>query len=131
MDNSKNRFRTHIALAGSQRIPIDGQIVGQPEPNDRFEVTLLLRRTKNLDQEASRKGLFISLAELEEAYGATDADLDLVRHFAEHFSLDIVEVDMGKRLVDRDDDTIVERHSTVLSRYISFHLTDLSQYRRR
>ena len=38
-------------------------------------------------------------------------------------------IDMGKRLVDRDDDTIVERHSTVLSRYISFDLSDLSQYR--
>ncbi|HTT13307.1 MAG TPA: S53 family peptidase [Burkholderiaceae bacterium] len=96
------------ALKGSERTSLPGaRSVGKADPNERFEVTVLLRRNaadqlqehvaKIAARDPSAKRL--SRAEFAQRHGASPADLAAVRRFAHDFDLHVVHEDAARRSV--------------------------------
>ena len=95
-------------LKGSERQPLPGATaVGQAAPNERLEVSILLRR-RNLDALQSKLSSLtsrgaasehLSRDEFEKQFGADSADLAAVGKFAATHGLSVVQADAGRRTV--------------------------------
>jgi kumamolisin len=92
-------------LNGSERMPMHGaHAVGPADPNERFEVTIVVRRppTSVLEymltaQAPNRKHL--TRDEFTKAHGADPADLDAVADFASQHNLVVVERSATRRAI--------------------------------
>src|SRR5262252_940930 len=95
-------------LKGSERKPMPGaQALRKADPNERFEVTVLLRHreaeqlregvAKIVAGNASEKRL--TREEFARQHGASAADLEAVRRFAHDFDLLVVHEDAARRAV--------------------------------
>jgi kumamolisin len=95
-------------LKGSERSPLpDSHAQGPADPDERLEVTVVVRpadsqglqaRLQRLAQ-GDRSSGDLSRAEFAQRHGASRADLDAVREFAEAHGLAVVEEHAGRRAV--------------------------------
>lgn len=94
------------ALKGSERSPLaDSRALGPADPAERLEVTVVVRgsdpqglrdRLQRLAQ-GERSLKHLSRAEFARRHGASRADLDAVREFAEAHGLAVLEAHAGRR----------------------------------
>jgi len=95
------------ALAGSERVPLAGAIsVGPADPNERLEVTMILRRHSPDDFKKSigaiAQGAVDARArrdDFAERFGAGTSDIAVVRVFATRYGLAIVRESAERRTV--------------------------------
>jgi len=93
-------------LRGSEREPLpDSRVLGAADPSERLEVSVVVRsadraglqeRLQRLARGESQEGR-LSRAEFARRHGASRADLDLVREFAEAHGLAVVEEHAARR----------------------------------
>lgn len=95
-------------IKGSERVPLSGaRAVGKADPNERLEVTLVLRRQNHDDFEKRLQDLAqvqkvvkpLSRADYTKQFGASEDDIDAVKKFAEQHGLAVVAEDAGRRTV--------------------------------
>ncbi|HEX4209559.1 MAG TPA: S53 family peptidase, partial [Candidatus Binataceae bacterium] len=92
-------------LSGSERTPMDGaQAIGAADPNERLEVTIVVRRPPSSALEylltaQAATGKFLTRAEFAQAHGADPADLDAVTAFATQHNLAVVERSAVRRMI--------------------------------
>jgi kumamolisin len=88
-----------VTLPGSERGPVAGlQTLGPVDPAERIELTLVLRRRAELDEQSVQDGA-LSRAELAERFGAAPADVAAVRQAVVAVGGDVLEVDPASRRV--------------------------------
>src|SRR3954468_2605995 len=84
-----------VRVPGSERAPIPGaEVVGAVEPDERAEVTVVLRRRAPLPP-----GARLSRAEPAERHGADPADVEVVRSAVEAAGGEVLQVDAASRRV--------------------------------
>jgi kumamolisin len=84
-----------VRVPGSERAPIPGaEVIGAVEPDERAEVTVVLRRRAPLPP-----GARLSRAELAERHGADPADVEVVRSAVEAAGGEVLQVDAASRRV--------------------------------
>jgi kumamolisin len=97
---------TRHSLAGSERQPLPGaRAIGKADPNERLEVTVLLRRQNatalvdHVKKLAKREGTagHLSREAFEQQYSAGSNDMAAVRKFAANHGLSVVEEHPGRR----------------------------------
>lgn len=104
--SSKNR----VPVQGSERTPLQGaQMVSKVDPDERIEVTVLVRRpqsakglTSMIEDISSRKPQerkYLSREEFAASQGSAPEDLEKVKEFALTNNLDVVEVNPAQRSV--------------------------------
>src|SRR5579859_3102049 len=94
-------------VPGSERAPLPGaRVVGAADPNERIEVTVLVRprpssaappSIEDLGARLPRERQPLSREEYEAAQGADPADLTQIEEFAHEHGLDVVEVSAARR----------------------------------
>jgi kumamolisin len=93
-------------LKGSERKPLaNSRVLGPADPAERLEVTVVVRATDpqglqaRIQEIARRHGerKHLSRAEFARRHGASRADLDAVREFAEAHGLAVVQEHVGRR----------------------------------
>jgi len=93
------------AIRGSERAPLPGAVdLGDADPSERLEATVLLRRRDQAAWDAQAAALSagrpvatLSRAAFAQAFGADPKDADLVRAFAGRQGLAVVSEDLGRR----------------------------------
>src|ERR1700735_5478495 len=99
---------TRHPLTGSERQPLPGAKATAPaDPNERLEVTVLLRRqhaadlTDRVERLSKREnvGDDLSRKEFESRFGANSADIEKVKTFAHAHGLAVVQEHAGRRTV--------------------------------
>lgn len=106
MSLSKN----HVPVQGSERTPLPGaQIVSKVDPDERIQVTVLVRRPQSakdlnsmIEDISARKPQereYLSREEFAATQGADPQDLEKVKEFAYANNLDIVEINATQRSV--------------------------------
>lgn len=105
MSSAKNR----IAIKGSERFERhNARRVSAPDPNERIEVSVLVRRRKPIENIVSVKEMgsklpnerqYLSREEFAATYGADDNDLKKIETFANEHDLTVVEVSQARRTV--------------------------------
>jgi kumamolisin len=105
-----NAPRDHMPVPGSERNPLPGsRVTGPTDPNERFEVSLLLRGQQSdadLAKLAADSGALeptkkrhVSRDEFALRAGATEADVAAVEAFAHAHGLDVTEASPARRTV--------------------------------
>jgi kumamolisin len=69
------------------------------DPDERVEVSLMLRPRRPLQELEARPGQPMSREEFAAAYGADPSDLESVRKFAQHHGLEVMESSQARRTV--------------------------------
>jgi kumamolisin len=93
-------MQTHVAVDGSGRRPVPGATAAGPtNPNATLEVTLKLRRRKEIPDLDGRPQTVMSRQQLEAEYGGDKADIDKVISTLTPFGLEVVEQDTATRSV--------------------------------
>src|SRR5512135_522034 len=97
------------SVPGSERAPLPGaRVVGAADPNERIEVTMVLRRAPQADTAASAQVMnarslkerqYLTREQLEAAQGADPEDIAKVEAFAQEHGFDVVEVSRARRSV--------------------------------
>lgn len=99
-----------VPVPGSERHPLHGaRAVGAPDPEERIEVTVLVRRRPSseglaatlaeMGERLPKDRSYFSREELEAAHGADPADLAKVKDFAHEHGLDVTEESVVQRRV--------------------------------
>lgn len=101
--------KKRMPVAGSEREPIESaRQVGLPNPDQRIEISVLLRPRKpfkNLQSSSALKPVrpkdrqYMTRQEFEAAYGANPADVEKVEAFAYAHNLTVVQVSPARRTV--------------------------------
>jgi kumamolisin len=96
-----------VALSGSERSARRGaRAVGAPDPNQRINITVLLRPHKSLQNPATAKELtatpphqrkYMSREQFAAAYGANTGDLAKIEVFAHQNNLTVMETSQARR----------------------------------
>lgn len=95
-----SQFEQFTILPGSIRRLQFANRMSAIQQIEGIEVTVQVRRKQRLDANALvRANKVLSRLELEEQYGASPKDLNTVLSFAEHFGLEVLDIDAGKRTV--------------------------------
>jgi kumamolisin len=93
-----NAFDQFNILIGSDRGSYQGEFAGRPHLEEEIDVTVLLRRPRQLNPLALVFGRhFLSRSMLEFLFGADQKDIDLLFEFANHFRLSVVRTNKGSR----------------------------------
>jgi len=105
MAEHKNR----VVLPGSERAARPGsRVVGAPDPDERIEISILVRPRKPLHTLTPAEALgsaaphqrkYLSREEFAAAYGADPGDLSQIEAFAHDHDLTVVEVSAARRTV--------------------------------
>jgi kumamolisin len=99
---------THTILTGSARTTLPGAMaIGKADPNERLEVTVLVRRQAAADLKAcvgqlaqpGAKVKHLSREEFAARHGAADADFAAVTKFADTHDLVVVQQDAARRTI--------------------------------
>ncbi len=98
-----------VELKGSTRAAMPGgRDVGPADPNQRIEVTVLLRRgskpgefpsVEQMGARLPRERKYLTREEFARAHGASAADVEKVRAFAAEYGLQVVNEDRAARTV--------------------------------
>jgi kumamolisin len=101
-----------VELKGSARTALPGgQDTGPADPNERIEVTVLLRRgskpgefppVAQMGAQLPRERKYLTRDEFAQAHGAAEADLENIREFAKDHGLKVVSEDRARRMVKLD-----------------------------
>jgi kumamolisin len=105
-----NAPQSHVPVSGSEREPLPGaKATGPVDPNERFEVSLLLRSQQSgadLDKLAGDLGAaapsarrHLSRDDFERTAGTAESDIAAVEAFAHEHGLDVTEVSAARRTV--------------------------------
>ena len=95
-------FQKRVVLAGSENVQRPGlEPSGQPATDDTMQVSVILRRKRELPSTAMEAGpgRALSHAELQQNHGANSADIDKVEEYAHATGLTVVETNELKRRV--------------------------------
>lgn len=105
MSSSKNR----IVIEGSERFERHGsRRVSAPDPNERIELSILVRRrnsiknigwVKEMGSKLPHERQYLSREEFAATYGADNNDLKKIETFAHEHNLTVVEVSKARRTV--------------------------------
>jgi kumamolisin len=109
-ENKMTTPKNRIPLVGSEREPFRGaRAVGPADPNERLQVTILVRRrptspsisslVAEMQARPSQERRHLSREEFAAAHGADPADLEKVEEFVHEHGLDVVEVNAAQRRV--------------------------------
>jgi kumamolisin len=91
---------THAAIVGSERKPLPGAVAtGPANANSTIEVSVKLRRKKELPPLTKRPDTVMTRAQLRDTYGASQADVDKVVQTLGTFGLSVVRADTASRTV--------------------------------
>jgi kumamolisin len=99
---------TSNTLSGSERKPMhEAAASGRADPNERLEVSMVLRRTNadaltaRIQANALQKpvGPHLTREEFERKFGASDADIAAVKKFAHSYGLAVVQEHAGRRTI--------------------------------
>ena len=91
---------THVAVAGSKRVPLVGsRLIGLTHPHAEIEVTLKLRRQQALPELDRGPAKLMSRDQLAQTYGASEDDVNKVKSVFEGLGLKVVNADAGTRSV--------------------------------
>jgi len=83
-------FSRWVELAGSEKEPARGAMVGDPTPeNESFEVSVRIRRHKPLPPMTPGPHRHMTHAEYAASHGGDPADIKKVEAFARHFNLNV------------------------------------------
>jgi kumamolisin len=95
------------SVPGSERAPLPGaRAVGAADPNERIEVTVVLRRASGADATAAAQVMnahspkerkYLTYEQLEATQGADPEDIAKVEAFAQEHGFDVVEVSRARR----------------------------------
>jgi kumamolisin len=100
LGTSMPQFEQFTVLPGSTRRVHFGHLTKVLDKTQNIEITMQVRRRQALDAlSLTAKRSFLTRLELEEEYGASPKDLSVVLAFADHFGLEVTDLDAGKRLV--------------------------------
>jgi kumamolisin len=98
-----------VPVPGSERAAVpDAQVIGAPDPNQRIEVTLVLRRRPSSEQLPPPEELgsrlpherqYLTREELASRHGADPNDVAQVTEFAQEHNLKVEEVSLPRRTV--------------------------------
>lgn len=101
--------KKRISVSGSERKPLPGaKEVGTPSPDERIEVSVLLRPKRSYKAIQSSNALkpvqpkdrqYLSREEFEKAYGADPKDVQKVETFAHEHNLTVMQVSLPRRTV--------------------------------
>lgn len=92
--------RDFVSLPGSVRSKLTGvEVIGPVAPDERLEVTLILRRRAELPADLVHGPDIISRDQLARGHGADPADTALVHEIMAGSGLDVLETDLGSRRV--------------------------------
>lgn len=78
---------------------MDADALGPVDPDERVEVSVMLKPRRGLDELEARLGQPMSRDEFAAAYGAEPADLDSVAAFAHRQRLEVIESSQPRRTV--------------------------------
>jgi kumamolisin len=91
---------THAAIVGSERAVLPGAIAtGRANPNAMIEVSLKLRRKKELPALKGRPAAALSREQIGSMYGASQGDVDKVIDIFGKFGLRVVHTNMATQAV--------------------------------
>jgi kumamolisin len=94
------QFEQFTVLAGSTRSVHFGERTEPINNTQDIDVTIHVRRRKQLDVTTlATAKQFLTRLQLEEEYGASPKDMSVVLAFAEHFGMQVMDIDAGKRLI--------------------------------
>jgi kumamolisin len=100
VQENKHMALTHVAVAGSKRVPLAGsRLIGRTHPHAEIEVTLKLRRKQALPELDRRPAKILSRDQLAQTYGASEGDINKVKSVFEGLGLKTVHADAGTRTV--------------------------------
>jgi kumamolisin len=86
-----------VPLPHSERGPVFGaKSVGTPDPQERIEVTVYLRRKVALPPPGAKS---VSREQFAGMYGADPDDVSLIQGFAHEYGLDVVDINVARRSV--------------------------------
>jgi kumamolisin len=98
-----------VELKGSARAAMPGgRDIGQADPNEQIEVTVLLRRgskaeefplTERVGASLPRERRYLTREEFARSHGTSMADLEAIRNFAAQCGLNVVSEDRASRIV--------------------------------
>jgi kumamolisin len=92
---------SHVELPGSRRRLLPGsKLVGHCNASERVELTLKLRRKKELPPLQGRPAVPLSRAEAAATFGASEADLDKVKSVMKGLGLEVLREDQATRTVE-------------------------------
>jgi kumamolisin len=105
-----SKFKEHVALSGSERVPLAGaKVVGAADPKEQLQVTILLRPTatretrqntvRELTKQAPGERKHLTRAEFAASRGAQKADIEKVEEFAHEYGLSVVKLSPERRSV--------------------------------
>ncbi len=95
----KRMTEPRVTLPGSAREPIhSARALGPIDPDERIELTLVLRRRAELDDDAIGS-VPLTREELAERYGADPADVEAVRSAVTAAGAEVLEVDPASRRI--------------------------------
>ena len=87
-------------LPGSDRRALNAREVGETAPDTLITVTMHLRRKEPLNVQAIAKSKrFLSHRQLEDRHGASLEDVEIVREFARHFGLTVLDANLRSRSI--------------------------------
>jgi kumamolisin len=87
-----------MELAASHRAPLPAStVLGPADPDERIEVTVVLRRGRSLPPEVAAGRRRLTREQLREQYGADPADVALAGSALSRLGLEVVEADAGSR----------------------------------
>src|SRR5207253_4377721 len=99
--------KPRVAVRGSERVALQGAQIGAPDPNERIEVTVRVRRRNPLPDSAllearavqPEQRRHLSREEFEATYGADPDEIAKVEEFAHEHGLTTVEASGARRSV--------------------------------
>jgi len=99
--------KPRVAVRGSERVALQGTLIGAPDPNQRIEVTVRVRRRNPLPDSAAleaqavqpKQRRHLSREAFEAAYGADPEDIAKVEEFAHEHGLTTVTASAARRSV--------------------------------
>ena len=93
-------FSKYRALVGSKRVALPGaRLLGRANPHAIIEVTVKLRRKRELPELKGRLSTTMKRGDLVEMYGAAETDAEMASRIFEALGLRIVSVNLGSRTV--------------------------------
>ena len=92
--------QTHVVLEGSRRRMLPGaRLLGRADAQEKMDVTVKVRRMKDLPELAGRPERAMTHAELAAGYGASPADLELTRAVLGRFGLAVAQSSPAARSI--------------------------------
>jgi kumamolisin len=105
-----SKYRDHVPLSGSERVPVAGaKVIGAVNPEEKLEVAVILKpkASREATQKAIRALASQPLAERKHMTreqfaaerGAQPADIEKIEEFAHEYGLSVVSADAARRAV--------------------------------